>query len=108
MAKKFSIITVNSEEIFLKGYAEPSDLYKSEIFVEIVSDISSFNTVEVEINHCLLLDFPGENVDISVEELNDMLDIFDNLVEQEYIFSEEIITFEMQGLQVEDIVEETY
>ena len=108
MAKKFSIVTVKGEEIFLKGYAEPSDLHKSNIFVEIVSDISSFNTVEVEINHCLLLDYPGENVDISNEDLNDMLDIFDDLVENEHIYSEELITFEMVGMKSEEIVEESY
>lgn len=108
MSKKFSIVTVNDEEIFLKGYAEPSDLYKSDIFVEIVSEISSFNTVNVEINHCLLLDFPGENVDISIEELNDMLDIFDSLVEQDYIYSEEVLIFEMMGMKSEEIVEEMY
>lgn len=108
MAKRFSIVTVNDEEVFLRGYANPSDLAKSNIFIEIMSEISSFMTVEVEINHCLFLDYPHNDEDISIEDLNAMLEIFDALVDKEYIFSEEILSFEMAGLKQEDIVEEVY
>lgn len=106
MAKRFSIVTVNNEDIFLKGYAMPKDLSNSKIFLEVLSEISSYQKVEVEINHCLFLDFPDDDVDISVEDLEFVVENVDYFIENQNIFSEEIITFEMNGLMDDEIVEE--
>lgn len=99
MAKRFSIVSVKNEEIFLKGFALPKDLPNSNLFLEVLGEIPTSDSVNVEINHCLLLDFPGDDSDITVEELNILLEKYDYLIENDHIYSEEIITFAINGLK---------
>ena len=101
MAKKFSIVTIknNEEEIFLRGFAEPEDLSNSKLFVANLSEFSTYDKVFVEIEHCLLLDFPGNDVDISVKELSILVEDFDDLVDGGYIYSEAVIHLEMYGIK---------
>lgn len=107
MAKKFSIVEIEDNEIFLTGWKNPEDLPNSVAFLKVMGDISSYSNVKVTINHCLFLDFPGELEDISAEDLNIILNIFDELVEKEHIYLEENIIFEMKGLKEEQIIEES-
>lgn len=107
MAKRFSIVSIGEEhEVFLCGYKDFKDLSESNTIVEILSDISSFIKVRVEINHCLLLDFPEPIEDISKEELEILLETFDDLVDRGHIYSEEIAETEINGLMEDEIVEE--
>ena len=107
MAKRFSIVTIDEEhEVFLRGYVDVSDLHKSKGIVSIMSKKSSFMKYPFKIEHCLLLDSPNSEEDISVEELRMLLDVFDDLVEDDYIYVEDILEFELYGLSdVEEIVQ---
>ena len=107
MAKRFSIVTIDDEhEVFLRGYVDVSDLHKSKKVVSIMSEKSSYVKYPFRIEHCLLMDFPDGEEDISVEELNILLDVFDDLVEDDYIYVEEMLEFELYGLsEVEEFVQ---
>ncbi len=104
MAKRFSIVQIPSleEEVFLTGFVEPKDLSKSEVVVEIMSEVASSEYISMQIQHCLFLDYPGDDEDITVETLEEILDVFDDLVEDEYIFVEDILDFELPGLNTDD------
>ena len=123
MLKKFSIVTVfgnevdEDEEIFLPGFCEIEDLGDSEVFFDIMSEIPTSETVDIEIEHCILLEKPyidGEVVnldnseDISEIDLEALLDDFDMLLEDDYIFCKESITFDLEGSYVdeEELIEE--
>lgn len=107
MAKRFSIVSIGEEnEVFLCGYKGFKDLSESNTIVKILSEISSFVKVRVEINHCLLLDFPEPIEDINNEELEILLESFDDLVDRGHIYSEEIAETEVYGLMEDEIVEE--
>lgn len=107
MSKRFSIVDVENKEIFLKGWVNPEDLSDSKVFLSVMSEISSYSSVKIVINHCLLLDYPGVTEDITSEELDDLLEVFDELVENNHIYLEENIIFNMQGLDEEQIIEES-
>ena len=107
MAKRFSIVNINNEqEVFIRGFIEPKDLSKSKIIVGLIAEKSSFEKYPFVIEHCLLLDFPGEDEDISVEDFKTLLDVFDDLVEDDYISVEEVIEFELYGLGGSDKIVE--
>ena len=108
MAKRFSIVNVEDNKIVTYGFIEPEELAELPPFVEIISEISSYVDVEVEIEHCTLLDNSEKDEDISFEELEDMMEDFDSLVDKELIFCEDTITFEMPGFKEEYIEEEIY
>lgn len=105
MSKKFSKVDVNDLEIFMAGWVVPKDLADSNIFIEELMGISSFNQVYVKINHCLLTDFPEEDMDISEDDLDILVEDFDMFLDDGYIYLEESITFEMSGLLEEEIIE---
>jgi hypothetical protein len=90
MAKKFSIVTLKTEEevseIFLRGFVEPKQLCNSKSFLEKMGSISEYINVNIEIEQCLLLDFPDENVDISIEDLNALVNDFEYFFENDYIY----------------------
>lgn len=116
--KKFSIITVfgsteeEDEEIFLPGFCEIDDLVHCDVLFEIMSEIPSSETADIEIEHCYLLDTPyvDEELngkmyagDISDEDIGFLLDNFDSLVEEDKIFCEDTINFELDGLYEDEV-----
>ena len=105
MAKRFSIVRIGDESIFLRGYAEATDLGQSEVFLETLATYSSFEKVNVEIEHCLLLDFPGRDVDISIEDLEELVDNFEVLMDENHLYSEEILSFEILGIKEDEYIE---
>lgn len=110
MAKKFSIVTINKEhEIFLKGYSDIEGIFDSTVVIDALREYSAFTNIPVSIEHCLFLDFPNQpNEDIEREELEALVDVFDDLLEKNCIYSEERVDFDMPGLMEEDIVEEKF
>ena len=98
MAKKFSIITLDEKEIFIPGFIEPVQLCDSDSFIDIMMTISPTIKVPILIEHCLILDYPGNNVDISLDDLEVVLERFDYFLENDYIFCESEIKIEMNGL----------
>lgn len=121
--KKFSIVTIfgntveEDEEIFLPGFCEIEDLSDSSVFFEIMSEISSSDTVDIEIEHCYLLDKPhldGElqgkvyAKDMTDDEIEDLLEDFDKLLEEDMIYCEYSIEFDLEGLNDDEVlIEET-
>ena len=105
MSKRFSIVEVEENEIFLVGWVLPDQLSNSSMFVEVLSEISSFNSVDIVIKHCLLNDYPGVVSDITSDELEAVVDVFFFFFDDDYIYLEEEITFEMNGLLEEEIIE---
>lgn len=104
MAKRFSIVNIKDEEVFLRGYVEPKDLSKSQVVVSIMTEVPNYTLIPVTIQHCLFLDFPDNDEDISLEDLEGILDVFDDLVNDEYIYLEELLELELPGLNNEDDV----
>lgn len=117
--KKFSIVTIfgntveEDEEIFLPGFCEIEDLSDSSVFFEIMSDISSSDTVDIEIEHCYLLDKPyldGELLgkvyakDMTDEEMEKLLEDFDKLLEEDMIYCEDSIEFDLEGLNDDEVL----
>ena len=105
MAKRFSIVSLNNEDIFLPGFVLPKELSKSSLFIEILSEFSSFEKVNVEIEHCLLLDFPDKDEDISLKDLDILVDNFDILIEKGHLYSEEILSFDIYGIGEEELID---
>lgn len=106
MAKRFSIVTLNNNEnLFLRGFVEPSELSNSELFLDMLSEFSSFEKVAVEIEHCLLLDYPGKDENISISELEELVDKFDILMEANHLYSEELLSFELYGIKEDEYIE---
>lgn len=107
MAKKFSIVTIGDEhEVFLPGYVDFKDLSNSDTIVRILSEISSFLKVHIEINHCLFLDFPDPIEDIDRDDLAILVENFDDLIDKGYIYSEEMADADINGVMDDEIVEE--
>ncbi len=104
MAKRFSVINMNDgeNEIFMRGFADLKDLKKSELIVGLMTEVPSSTLVPFQILHCLFLDYPGNDTDISHEELDKLVELYDDLVEDEYISLEEVLEFELPGLMSED------
>ena len=107
MAKKFSIVNIEEQEIFITGFIEPIDLSESEEFLDIMMEIDPEELVPIEIEHCQMLDFGGED-DLTLEELDYVLENFDDLVSRDRIFCKDSIEFEMNGLYEEDDEEEVF
>lgn len=121
--KKFSIVTIfgneerEDEEVFLPEFCKIGDLVNSSVVVEILSEISSDETVDVEIEHCYLLERPyngeeelegkGYARNMSDGDMDELLDNFDDLLERDMIYCEDTISFELEGLDTdEDYIEE--
>lgn len=98
MAKKFSIVTLEGKEIFIPGFIEPVQLCDSDSFIDIMMGVAPTVKVPIQIEHCLVLDYPGNDVDISLDDLEVVLDRFDYFLEHDHIFCESEIKFEMDGL----------
>lgn len=106
MAKRFSLVRIeNHDGLCLPGWVAPQDLADCDDFAETMMSISCFDTVEIEIEHCLFLDFPDNDTDMSEDEIEDMLEIFDDLVENDNIYSEEVISFQLDGLNQGGLIE---
>lgn len=117
--KKFSIVTIfgntveEDEEIFLPGFCEIEDLSDSSVFFDIMSEISSSDTVDIEIEHCYLLDKPhldGELLgkvyakDMTDDEIENLLEDFDKLLEEDMIYCECSIEFDLEGLNDDEVL----
>ena len=107
MSKKFSIVNVEEQEIFITGFVEPIDLSESEIFLDIMMEIDPSEVVPIEIEHCLMVDTEGDD-DLSIEELDYVVENFDALLETDKIYCKETIEFDMNGLYEEDGEEEVF
>lgn len=106
MAKRFSIVTLEGNEIFIPGFIEPIQLCDSDSFIDIMMEISPSIKVPIQIEHCLMLDFPGNDEDISLDDLEVVLDKFDYFLENDNIYCESEITFEMDGLGEDEYIVE--
>lgn len=107
MAKKFSIVNVEEQEIFMVGFIEPIDLSESDVFLDIMMEIDPSELVPIEIEHCLIQNIDG-NGDASIEDLEYIVENFDDLLENDNIFCKDTIEFEMNGLYEEDEEEEVF
>lgn len=109
MAKRFSVVNMNDgeNEIFMRGFVNVKDLKKSKLVVGLMTEVPSSTLVPFQILHCLFLDYPDNDTDISHEELDKLIEVYDDLVEDEYIFLEEVLEFELPGLMNDETFIET-
>ena len=106
MARKFTIVTIgDEEEVFLTGYREIEKLHEVKRIVEILSEIPDYEPVHLTIQHCQFLDFPEPIEDITLEELEILLDNFDDFVEEGNIYIDEEAEIDITGLKEEEFVE---
>lgn len=106
MAKKFTIVTIGEEEeVFLTGYREIEKLHEVERIVEILSEIPDYEPVHLVIQHCQFLDFPEPIEDITLEELEILLENYDEYIENDNIFLDEEAEIDITGLKEEEFVE---
>lgn len=108
--KKFSVVTIfteEREEIFYEGFTEMDDLTDSDEFVEALLEIPSSKLVDVEIENMVLMERPcidGEKLniedieDIKEKELDSLIDNFEKLLEENYIYCEDVIEFKINGI----------
>ena len=107
MAKRFTIVGVGEDsEFFYPGYMGIEELPEAESVLEELMNYSALEKVSVVISHCLLLDFPEPDEDISDEELDILLDSYEDLVDEGYIYLDEVAELELDGLQEEEVIEE--
>ena len=104
MAQRFSVVNINNGEyeIFMRGFVGIKELQKSRLVLGIMSEVSSTKLVPFQIQHCLFLDYPGNDKDMSHEDLNKLIELYDDLVEEEYIYLEEIVDLDLPGLDTSD------
>ena len=104
MAQRFSVVNINDgeHEIFMRGYVGLDELRKSRLVLGIMSEVPSSKLVPFQIQHCLFLDYPGIDKDMSHEDLHKLIDLYDDLVEEEYIYLDEIVDLELPGLDTSD------
>ena len=105
MAKRFTVVQVEDNELFYTGYLNPEELHKSEDFIETLLEYSVFDVVNIVVRHFLFTDYPTPIEDMTDEELDDLIEIFDKVVEDGYIWLEEEAEFQLPGLKEEDIIE---
>ena len=106
MAKRFSVIKVGEKkELFCSGYVETSDLEDIDAFIDCLEKVSSFEQVHVTISHMMYMDFPEPNEDITNDDLAILLEIFDSLADDGYIYLERTIDFDIDGLGEDDIIQ---
>lgn len=106
MARKFTIVTIGEEEeVFLTGYREIEKLHEVKRIVEILSEIPDYEPVHMVIQHCQFLDFPEPIEDITLEELEILLDNYDEFVEEGNIYIDEEAEIDITGLKEEEFVE---
>lgn len=106
MAKRFTIVNFNDEEfIYLKGFKTEDEITDSEAVLETWNNYYETDTVHIIIDHCLLLDVPEPDEDISDEDLDIVIEMWDSLVEDEHIYLEERAEFDTTGLKEPEIIE---
>ena len=104
MAQRFSVVNINDgeHEIFMRGYVGLDELRKSRLVLGIMSEVPSSKLVPFQIQDCLFLDYPGNDKDMTHEDLHKLIDLYDDLVEEEYIYLDEIVDLELSGLDTSD------
>ena len=111
MAKRFSKVSIGEDdELFFKGYIDIMDLEKSESFLNILEEknMESTEKTPICIEHCLFLDFPDSEEDMIESELDDLIDMYDYIESEGYIYSEEKKEFEISHIDIEESQAELY
>lgn len=99
MAKRFTVVQVGEYELFYKGYKMPEELHKSNHFIDALLEYSASDLVDISVRHFLFTDYPKPIEDITDDELSDLVDVFDDVVEDGYIWLDEEANFQLYGLK---------
>lgn len=105
MAKRFTVVQVGEYELFYKGYKMPEELHNSNAFINALLEYSVLDLVDISVRHFMFTDYPTPVEDITDDELSDLIEVFDEVVDDGYIWLEEEAEFQLYGLKEEEIIE---
>lgn len=104
MAQRFSKVDIGEDiELFFSGYISYEELCENDDFIDAIAECPVNERIRVVLTHCQYLDFPDTMEDMPEDDLNDLIDIYDDLLEDGHIYFDKYLDVNIEPLE-EDIL----